>query len=130
MTSKGAPEELFVWIWLPGETEPVVAGRIAREGGAYVFNYGRSYLERRDALPIYEPELPLRRGAIPPLDGLTMAGCLRDGAPDTWGRRVIINRLFGKQGAGIDVDAIDELSYFIESGSDRIGALDFQSSAT
>ena len=130
MTSKGAPEELFVWIWLPGATEPVVAGRIAPEGTRYVFNYGQSYLERHGAPPIYEPELPLRRGAIPPLDGLTLAGCLRDGAPDAWGRRVIINRLFGKKGDDVDVGAIDELSYLIESGSDRIGALDFQRSAT
>ena len=23
----GAPQDVFVWIWLPGATEPVVAGR-------------------------------------------------------------------------------------------------------
>jgi len=34
------PGEAFVWIWLPGATEPVVAGRIARAGPIYLFNYG------------------------------------------------------------------------------------------
>jgi len=44
-----------VWIWLPGALEPVIAGRIELEGGLYAFNYGRSYLERADAIPIYAP---------------------------------------------------------------------------
>lgn len=59
-----------------------------------------------------------------------MAGCLRDGAPDAWGRRVILNRTFGIKGKDADVGAIDELTYLLESGSDRIGALDFQLSPT
>lgn len=130
MTSDGAANEAFVWVWLPGETAPVVAGRIERDGARYIFNYGRSYLERARAIPLYEPELPLRRGAISPLDGLSLAGCLRDGAPDAWGRRVIINRMFGKKGDDVDVGAVDEITYLLESGSDRIGALDFQRSGT
>lgn len=127
MTSE-APKEVYVWTWLPGATEPVVAGLITRDGEKYNFNYGRSYLERKDAISLFEPELPLRRGIIAPREGLMLAGCLRDGAPDAWGRRVIVNRLFGKKGAEIDVGAVDELTYLIESGSDRIGALDFQRS--
>ena len=130
MTSKAAPNEAFVWVWLPDHTEPAVAGRIERDGAKYVFNYGRSYLERKDAIALYEPELPLQRGAIPPLDGLTLAGCLRDGAPDAWGRRVIINRMLGQKGNDVDVNAIDEITYLLESSSDRIGALDFQKSGT
>lgn len=81
--------EAYVWVWLPGCTEPVVAGRLYRDGERLAFNYGRSYLERDGAVPLYLPELPLRRGAIPPLPGLAMPSCLRDGAPDAWGRRVI-----------------------------------------
>jgi len=65
-------KEAFVWIWLPGETEPVVAGRIAQSEDSYIFNYGTSYLERENAIPIYEPELPLRRGLIEPTAGLSM----------------------------------------------------------
>ena len=123
------PDEAYVWIWLPGATEPVVAGRLAREGSRLTFNYGRSYLERADRIAVYEPELPLRSGAIPPEPGLEMAGCLRDAAPDTWGRRVILNRRFGRAGTSLDTAELEELSYLLESGSDRAGALDFQRSA-
>ena len=123
-------KEAYVWIWLPGETQPVVAGRIAQQRGAYVFNYGASYLERYGAIPIYDSELPLRRGLIEPAAGLAMASCLRDGSPDAWGRRVIINRLVGAKAAETGTSDIDELTYLLESGSDRIGALDFQHSAT
>ncbi len=123
-----APEEAYVWIWLPGATAPVVAGRIARDGKRLTFNYGQSYLDRNDRMPIYEPELPLRSGAITPEAGLSMGGCLRDAAPDAWGRRVILNRTFGRKGKDVDTAALDELTYLLESGSDRIGALDFQHS--
>ena len=123
-----APEEAYVWIWLPGATVPVVAGRIARDGGRLIFNYGRSYLDRNDGIPVYEPELPLRSGAIAPEAGLSMAGCLRDAAPDAWGRRVILNRTFGRKGKDVDIAALDELTCLLASGSDRTGALDFQHS--
>ncbi|MFP1680978.1 type II toxin-antitoxin system HipA family toxin [Alloalcanivorax sp. C16-1] len=124
------PREAYVWVWLPGRVEPVVAGRVYRDGDRLSFNYGRSYLERENAIPLYLPELPLRRGAIPPLPGLALAGCLRDGAPDAWGRRVVLNRLLGARGAEPDVGQLDELTYLLQSGSDRPGALDFQRSPT
>lgn len=40
MTSeKDAPySEAYVWIWLPGATEPVVAGLLSQQGGALVVN--------------------------------------------------------------------------------------------
>ncbi len=131
-------KEAFVWIWLPGETKPIVAGRLEADvshgQGNIVFNYGRSFLERinsRDpVMSIYEPELPLRAGILPLPDGLTMPGCIRDAAPDAWGRRVIINKKLGLKGAGTDTAELDELTYLLESGSDRIGALDFQRSPT
>ncbi|MDC7683102.1 HipA domain-containing protein [Asticcacaulis sp. BYS171W] len=131
MTSEPEPiTEAFVWTWLPGATKPVVAGRLFRVGEELQFNYGRSYLERPDAISLYGPELPLQPGPLPLLPGLSMPGCLRDGAPDAWGRRVIINRKFGKKRDAIDVTQLDELTYMLESGSDRIGALDFQRSPT
>jgi serine/threonine-protein kinase HipA len=122
--------EAYVWIWLPGDTEPVVAGLLARSGNQLLFNYGRSYLARKEAIPIYEPELPLRAGALPLLAGLSMPNSIRDAAPDAWGRRVIINWMLGQKGKDVDPAALDELTYLLESGSDRIGALDFQRSAT
>ena len=123
------PAEAFVWVWLPGAVDPVVAGRVTAERGAYVFNYGRSYLERPDAVALYLPELPLRPGAIAPPPPLTIAGCLRDGAPDAWGRRVIVNRLTGLGGEAAGRVDFDELTFLLHSGSDRAGALDFQASS-
>ena len=127
-------KQAFVWIWLPDETEPIVAGQLEAENGNILFNYGKSYLERvndsKPVMPIYEPELPLQAGALPLPAGLTMPGCIRDAAPDAWGRRVIINKKRGLKGAGTDTAELDELTYLLESGSDRIGALDFQYSPT
>ena len=90
------------------------------------FNYGKSYLEREDAIPLYLPELPLQRGEIPLPNGLTMPSSLRDAAPDAWGRRVILNKKFGVKGNDLDNLELSELTFLLESGSDRIGALDFQ----
>lgn len=133
MTSNNADKEAYVWIWLPGAIEPVVAGKLeADDQGNIHFNYGKSYLERvKDtppAIPIYLPELPLKKGILPLPDGLSMPGCIRDAAPDAWGRRVIINKKLGRKGKDTDTDALGELTYLLESGSDRIGALDFQRS--
>ncbi len=130
MTSEIRYEEAYVWIWLPEETEPVVAGLVTKDGDRLIFNYGRSYLGRDDAMPIYLPELPLRAGALPLIAGLSMPSCIRDAAPDAWGRRVIVNRKLGLEGDRIDPAQLDELTYMLESGSDRTGALDFQRSAT
>ncbi|MBL1260398.1 MAG: HipA domain-containing protein [Thiotrichaceae bacterium] len=120
--------QAFVWIWLPGQTEPVVAGKLTLDGQHLLFNYGKRYLERNNAMAIYEAELPLKSGAQGLLAGLNMPNCIRDGAPDAWGRRVLINHLLGLKGT--DTTQLDELTYLLESGSDRIGALDFQHSAT
>lgn len=133
MTSNHADKEAYVWIWLPEATEPVVAGKLeADDQGNIHFNYGKSYLERvkdtAPAIPIYLPELPLKKGVLALPDGLNMPGCIRDAAPDAWGRRVIINKKLGRKGKDTDTDALGELTYLLESGSDRIGALDFQRS--
>ena len=53
MTSDDRRNEAYVWIWLPEETEPVVAGRIEKDGDRLIFIYGRSYLERNNPIPIY-----------------------------------------------------------------------------
>ncbi len=130
MTSRADATEAFVWIWLPGATEPVVAGRLDQEGERLLFTYGASYRRRQNAISIYEPELPLQEGVIAPDNGLLMASAIRDGSPDAWGRRVIINRLTGQKRDAAGVPEIGELTYLLQSGSDRIGALDFQASAT
>ena len=127
MTSKNGNSEAYVWIWLPNETDPVVAGLLTKVGKQLLFNYGKSYLKRKNAISIYDPELPLQAGELPLLDGLSMPSCIRDASPDAWGRRVLINRMLGLKTSNVE---LDELTYLLESGSDRIGALDFQLSAT
>jgi len=132
MTSEiaGQYTEAYVWVWLPEAITPVVAGLLSKQGEQLIFNYGRSYLNRREAIPLYAPELPLQSGIIPLLPSLRMPSCIRDASPDAWGRRVLINRKLGgtsKNSADIE---LDEMTYLLESGSDRIGALDFQRSPT
>jgi serine/threonine-protein kinase HipA len=118
-------QEAYVWIWLPGEIEPIVAGRLYESGESpqrYFFTYGRSYLANPDAIPLSPFELPLQRGTQEPRGMNIIPACLRDSAPDAWGRRVLENQ-YGETG-------LAEIDYFLLSRSDRIGALDFQSSSS
>ena len=121
MTSE-APTECFVYITLPGQTEPVTAGRFAlttdRRGapeGRFV--YGRSYLERPNAVALDPALLKLspRTHSTVALGGVF--GALRDASPDYWGRRVI-QRHLGKAQPG-------EMAYLLYSPDDRAGALGF-----
>jgi serine/threonine-protein kinase HipA len=121
MTSE-SPTECFVYITLPGQTEPVTAGRFAlttdRRGtpeGRFV--YGRSYLERPNAVALDPIELKLspRTYSTVALGGVF--GALRDASPDYWGRRVI-QRHLGKAQPG-------EMEYLLYSPDDRAGALGF-----
>lgn len=115
---------VFVWTWLPGESVPAVAGAVDRVGADRLdFTYARSYLDNENAISLYGPELPLRRGVHEPLDGLSVAACLKDATPDSWGERVIGNRL-GSRDTELSVE-----TYMLESGSNRLGALDFQESS-
>jgi len=125
-----APRDAFVWVWLPGYADPVPAGRVhfQSHGRRYAFGYGRSYLERNDAISLYEPELPLRPGWQAPPPNMPIASALRDAGPDSWGQRVILERLHGAVGRGADTTDLDQITYFLESGSNRIGGLDFQTS--
>jgi serine/threonine-protein kinase HipA len=128
MTSE--PTEAYVWAWLPGSTTPVVAGLLETSVASTTFTYGRSYLERSDAISLYEPELPLERGRIQPIRGLRIASCIRDAGPDAWGQRVILGRRLGHLDSTSDTGSLTPLTYLLESGSDRIGGLDFQTSPT
>jgi serine/threonine-protein kinase HipA len=124
MTSN-QPDEAYVWVWLPGAQDPVVAGRLDQTGDLVRFTYAQSYRANSDAISLYEPELPLEPGEQTPKVG-DIAGCIADAGPDSWGQRVILNRLVGS--SADDPIALSVLTYLLESGSDRIGALDFQAS--
>lgn len=114
--------ECFVYITLPGETEFTTAGRFQRDIDRYGvatgrFVYGRSYLERSNAVSIDPLELKLSNRTFETrlLNGVF--GALRDSSPDHWGRR-IIERQFGSPGP-------NELDYLLYSPDDRAGALGF-----
>lgn len=122
--------EAFVWMWPPGRTNPVPIGQLNAIGSNTFFSYLISYYEGYETedppVPIFVPELPLELGQIPLIDGLSIPSCIRDASPDAWGRRVILNGRFGKEGNKSEPNYINEITYLLNSGSDRIGALDFQ----
>lgn len=116
--------EVWVWSWLPGDTEPTLAGRFLHTrvpGGATPryrgeFVYGRTYLANPDALALDPVQLRLldHHYETTALEGFF--GPLRDAMPDDWGRYVI-DREFGPQ---------DELTgYLLRGSGDHIGNLGF-----
>ncbi len=122
MTSKPSPTECYVYITLPGETAPVTAGRFAldvdRVGNAVGrFVYGKSYLERPNAVAIDPVELKLAGRNYETVLHKGVFGAIRDAGPDYWGRRVI-EKHAGKPQLG-------ELDYLLYSPDDRAGALGF-----
>ena len=117
-----APAECFVYITLPGQTEPVTAGRFVlapdRRGileGRYV--YGRSYLERANAVALDPVELKLAPRTYSTVAMGGLFGAIRDASPDHWGRRVIQRHLSKAQPG--------EMEYLLYSPDDRAGALGF-----
>ncbi len=128
------PEKAYVWTWLPGATDPVVAGLLEvrdrdRAEPVLTFAYAQSYLAR-GAPALYLPELPVVRGRQQPAAGLDVPGVLRDAGPDSWGQRVILRRLGVRDVRDRDTGEVPLLTCLLESGSNRAGALDFQTSPT
>lgn len=122
MTSKPTPSECYVYITLPGATEPVTAARfeLAKSRADTPLGrlvYGKSYLERDDAVPFDPIELKLAPRVYETMGLNGIFGALRDASPDSWGRRVI-ERHVGKTG-------LSELDYLLHSPDDRAGALGF-----
>ncbi len=119
-------EECFVYITLPGETEPVTAGKyrleINRQGSAVGhFVYGQSYLSRNDRVEFDPVELKLRVPAYRTAKLRGNFGALRDSSPDAWGRKLIEKWLGNTEPT--------EIQYLLESPDDRAGALGFGRSA-
>jgi serine/threonine-protein kinase HipA len=46
------PRQAFAWTWLPGASEPVVAGRVDADGPVHTFTYAQSYRQRPDAMSL------------------------------------------------------------------------------
>ncbi|MEB0001655.1 HipA domain-containing protein [Cryobacterium sp. 10S3] len=109
-------------MFLPGATEPVVAGVVApaRTSAGLTFQYGDSYLARPDAIAL-GPHLALGTDvhSAHPVWGMPLT--IRDAMPDSWGQKVIQHTL------GVDSETrVPDIRMMLASGSDRVGALDFQ----
>ena len=93
-------EPLFIWAYLPGESAPVVAGKLqvaaTPTGHVGSFTYGKSYLGNPNALALDPVALPLSAQffSFTALKGIP--GVILDACPDRWGIRAI-NRLIGEQ---------------------------------
>jgi len=91
---------IFVWVYLPHQSLPVIAGRLnitkTAAGSVGRFVYGKSYLARNDAIPLDPVVLPINGGLheFTALGGFP--GAIVDSCPDRWGIKVI-DRLVGKQ---------------------------------
>ena len=119
----------FVWTWLPGEIRPVPAGRL--HGGTesrHDFGYLPDYLDRPNAIAL-GPDLPLAPG-MRALPGLGLTGTLRDALPGAWGRRVTRTLQLGRRGAEVEADTIGGIGYGLLAGTDGVGALSYEASAT
>jgi serine/threonine-protein kinase HipA len=73
----------------------------------------------------FGPDLPLDDRTFAAALGHGMPASIRDAMPDSWGRAVINHEL----GFGLE-DQLPDVRYMLESGSDRVGAIDFQATAT
>ncbi len=117
-----------VFIYLPGKKEAVPAGRFTwdenRQEG--YFMYGSKYIQRKDALPVDPVSLPLLSGTQslkgPETKNNGFFGAIRDSMPDFWGRLVHCRIL------GIDSSLLSNFDLLLDSGTDRIGNLDFRDS--
>ncbi|RZT42459.1 type II toxin-antitoxin system HipA family toxin [Cupriavidus agavae] len=120
--------EVWVWAWLPRDTEPTLAGRfvharLARDAGLPRFLgrfvYGRSYLANPDALALDPLHLRLADTTYETVALGGFFGALRDAMPDDWGR-FVIDRMWGRQE--------DATGYLLNGNGDHIGNLGFSAS--
>lgn len=83
----------FVFVALPGQCEYVIAGRyrVSGEPGSDPlgeFVYGRSYLDRRDAVELDPVQLRLTERVRRTSSSDGLFGAIRDADPTSWGRPV------------------------------------------
>lgn len=112
--------DLFVWIFLPGEAQATVAGRLritdSGIGRSGAFAYAQRYLGNARAIPLDPVSLPLRSGLQPFSSLGGFPSVILDACPDRWGVKVI-HRMSGLQ-------AFPE-GYLLINDPGRIGALGF-----
>ena len=116
-------DEAYLWLYLPGETEPVVCGIVAFNGQEHVFRYARSYLQRDNAIPLAPPNCTL--GSLDDDEHILddeLNSVIRDASPDAWGRNIILREHANAQDRHNNEPG--EIDFLLGAGPDRIGALD------
>lgn len=108
----------YVWIWLEGQSQPVVCGRISWDGARAQFAYVRSYPALPGAISLHpdwrlnEPfgqrHGPAEDDALPPV--------FIDVAPGAWGEYAL-RKILGK--------SLTAYEYLTFPSADRVGALEF-----
>jgi serine/threonine-protein kinase HipA len=118
-------KDIYVYIYLPNETEAVPAGLLSvTEDGRDTyskFSYGTKYLANPKRIAIDAVSLPLH----PPEEfityrteeGFKIFGGIRDASPDGWGRYIL-----EKQNDRLE---LLESEYLLLAGEQRVGALAF-----
>jgi serine/threonine-protein kinase HipA len=114
----------YVFIYLPGQVHPTVAGRFDWEPAVTPhvgeFVYAESYLANGAAVPLDPIALPLRAQVFATTLSSGFFGVFRDAIPDDWGRHVALKL----SGTLFQTD----FDYLWLHTSDRIGALAFGNS--
>ncbi len=115
---------IYIYIELPNENKPIPCGllEVISDGRRSFakFNYGRRYLERKDAVAVDPKTLPLHSYTTEieyvTEEGFALFGAFKDVCPDSWGR-FVITRAFGRE--------LSDLELLLATNEDRIGALSF-----
>ncbi|PMS37425.1 serine/threonine-protein kinase HipA [Trinickia symbiotica] len=113
-----AEKERPVWVWLPGQTEPVRCGTFWWSPGLGRFRYGEEYRKVAGAVPIDPINLPFTRSSKPystdQWNGLF--GVLRDAAPEGFGLDLLLSKY--------SRESLDEIDRLELSAGDGVGAIE------
>ena len=116
--------DIYVFIYLPGQTEAVPAGLLEYDPGeaSGFFRYGQRYQNRKDALPVDPISLPLDNNISVCRTNGGLYGAFRDASPDRWGRLVTAKHL------RVPPESLNEGDFLLRSTGLRAGNLDFRTS--
>jgi serine/threonine-protein kinase HipA len=114
-------QSAYIFIYLPGQVHPTIAGRFDWEAAVTPhvgeFVYAQSYLGSELAVPLDPIALPLRAQVFATTLSSGFFGIVRDAIPDDWGRHVAVKL----HGDSFQTD----FDYLWLNTTDRIGALAF-----
>ena len=110
-----------VWVWLPGQVQPVLCGEFALNNGVGVFNYTDAYRALPQALALDPLHLPLTRSRRPFKETRQQGlfGVFRDASPEGFGL-AMLERLRGQPLP----DPLDRLEHAAGDGAGAIEVCD------